>query len=428
MASISRVVQEVKSQLAQLLPAAQVEQLCRDHGHRWRKRMLGPGITVQLMLLQLLAQVALSGLRHMAELSISPEAIRKAKERVPLQALYALVRGVCPQGPAQSAWHGLRVLLVDGMSFLTEDTPALRRKYGKAKNGRGTSLCRPTPKLLAVLDLAGGFIHQVIPLPWARQERVCLTRLLKACGNKALLLGDRGLVGFAQAALMLTADVQACLRLPHWLVVHGRGKANHRLLRRLGKQDLLVTWRRGDHPVKWMSKARWQQLPPSLTLRQISFRITRKGFGTHWAWIITTLTDPREYPAQELVDLYGKRWQVEVYFRDLKSTLGLRRLSSRSVPAVRKELLSFVILYNLVRQVMAQAAARQGVQANRISFTDALNWLRGSGPGDPLPDLIVNRTRARPTQPRMLKHGRRKYARLNQSRSTLNKPRCEAKL
>ena len=73
------------------------------------------------------------------------------------------------------------VMLVDAMSLLVEDTEPLAHKYGKAKNGKPScDHARPTPKLLALLDLAGGYIHQVIPLPWSRQERVCLTRLLKA--------------------------------------------------------------------------------------------------------------------------------------------------------------------------------------------------------------------------------------------------------
>src|SRR5581483_11593918 len=227
----------------------------------------------------------------------------------------------------------------------------------------------------ALLDLAGGFVHQVIALPWHRQERVCLGRLLEACGPQALLLGDRGMVGFAQLALMLKAQVHGCLRLPRWLVVHGRGKANHRLLRRLGKQDLLVSWRKGSRPVGWMSKAAWTALPAGLTLRQISFRLTRKGFRTKWAWLITTLSDPTAYPAAELVELYRKRWQVEVCFRDLKRTLGLGRTAARDVRGVRKELLAFVVLYNLVRQVMAAAAQRQGEEPDRISFVDALRWL-----------------------------------------------------
>ena len=75
------------------------------------------------------------------------------------------------------------------------------------------------------------------------------------------MLGDRGLVGFAQIALMLAEGVQGCFRLPKWLVVNSRGRANHRRIKKLGKQDLLVMWLKPDRRVGWMSKLRWAKLP-----------------------------------------------------------------------------------------------------------------------------------------------------------------------
>jgi len=430
MAMIGRALQQVKRQLEHFVTDADVEQLCRQHDHAFRRGKLGgPAGSVHLMLLQLLAAVSLSGLRHAAQADATKQAIGKARTRLPLAIWMALARRVCPPGPAPSSlWRGLRVLVADAASCLTEDTASLSKKYGKAKNGRrGTAHGRPTPKLLAVLDLAEGFIHQVIALPWARQERACLARLFKACGAGAVLLGDRGMVGFAHLALMRAAGVEGCFRLPRWLVVSGRGKGNRRVARRLGRQDVLVTWRK-TRRVGWMSRRRWDRLPAELTLRQVSFRITRRGFRTNWAWLVTTLTDPRLYPAEALVELYGKRWQIEVYFRDLKRTLKLRQTAARTAAGVRKEILAFVVLYNLVRQVMLRAAQRQGVDADRVSFADAARWLLWSEPGAAPIDLVVNPRRRRDTQPRMLKHGRRKYARLNKPRSQLAKPACEAKL
>jgi len=429
MATIGRSLTQVKAQLHRLVTDEQVEDLCRRNGHRFRRGKLGgPAGAVHLMLLQLLASVSLAGLRHVAAVSATRQAIDKAYKALPVAVWRALVRRVCPPGPALSSWHGLRVMLVDAMGFLVEDTGELAGRYGKAKNGKpSTDHARPTPKLLALLDLAGGFIHQVIPLPWSRQERVCLHRLFKACGEKAVVLGDRGLVGFCQLVTARAAGVDCLVRLPRWLVVLGRGKGNRRRLKTLGRQDMLVSWKKVRRPT-WLSLGKWKALPEQTVLRQISFRVTRKGFRTHWAWVVTTLTDPVLYPAEEVVKLYEKRWQVEVYFRDLKATLKLKQARSKSVEGVQKEVLAFVVLYNLVRQVMLAAAARQKVEPDRVSFSDAARWLLWSQPGDQLIDLVVNPRRKRDTQPRMLKHGRRKYPRLNKPRCKLTKPACEAKL
>lgn len=429
MATIGRALSKVKGQLPKHIADEQVEDLCRQNNHKFRRRKLGgPAAVVHLMLLQLLAAVSLSGLRHVAGISVTKQSINDAYQALPLAVWRALVRRVCPQGPALSTWHGLKVMLVDAMGIVVEDTKALSNKYGKARNGKAsTGYARPTPKLLALMDLAGGFIHQVIALPWHRQERVCLTRLFKACGHKALILADRGLVGFCQVVMGQAAGVDCLMRLPRWLVVEGRGKGNRRRLKKLGKQDMLVSWKRVRRPT-WLSLRKWKALPEQVVLRQISFRITRKGFRTNWAWVITTLTDPALYPAEEIVALYQKRWQVEVYFRDLKGTLKLKQTRSRNVEGVQKEILAFVVLYNLVRRVMLQAAQRQGVDVDRISFTDAARWLLWSEPGAELIDLVVNPKRKRDTQPRMLKHGRRKYSRITKLRSKLTKPACEAKL
>jgi hypothetical protein len=427
MATIGVALRSVKQQLDQWVNTQQIEQICRDLGHRWRERVLGPATTVHLFLLQLLAGVALNKLRHLCKLSVTGEAIRVAKRRLPLKLLSELVDRVRGPHESLSQWNGLQVFIADALSFWTEDTPQLSRKYGKGKNQRGTSNGRPLPKLLATLDLNGGLIQKALTLPWSRNERTCLHRMLKVLPPLSILLGDRGLVGFAQVALMAAAGVQACLHLPRWLVVHGRGKGNHRRHKRLGRQDVLVRWRR-DRRCAWMSKKRWNQLPQELLLRQVAFRILRPGYRPQWAWIVTTLTDHRKYPAGQLVELYAKRWQVEVYFRDLKCTLKMGRPRARDVAGVRKEVLTFVLLYNLVRQVMLRAAERQQVEPQRLSFSDVTTWLLWSAPGEALPDFTVNAKRARPTQPRAVKQARKRWPPLRQSRASLCKPRCHAKL
>ena len=47
----------------------------------------------------------------------------------------------------------------------------------------------------------------------------------------------------------------------------------------------------------------------------------------------------------------------------------------------------FLLVYNLVRMTVLEAAKRQGVPPERISFVDALRWLATAKPGDELPEL-----------------------------------------
>ncbi|MGQ9862678.1 MAG: IS4 family transposase [Thiobacillaceae bacterium] len=429
MVRIRTALDAVRSQLQsyQLIPAGFIEQLCKEAAYVWRHRALVPAMTVHLLILQLLANVSLEGLRRVAKIKVTAQAINAARKRLPLKVLLGLVEHVGHSAgkACVSTWKGLQVKVADGTSFLTEDTEQLAHRYGRARNQRGTSRSYPVPKLLALLDLTSGMICKVIALPWHRGERAGLSRMFGYLERGELLLGDRGLVSFAHLALLMAQGVECCMRLPRWLVVNSSGRSHGQRVRRLGRQDWLVRWTADRRP-GWMTRAAWKKMPQELILRQISFRLCRRGFRTQWAWVVTTLTDDRKYSAQEIVDLYERRWQVEVYFRDLRKSLQFQKLSPKSIEAVRKQVLAFVLLYNLVRQIMIQAARQQGVEPERISFIDAVRWLLWSVPGEALPELVINPKRQRATQPRMIKRGRRRYPQLNGRRDQLSRPRHRA--
>jgi hypothetical protein len=114
---------------------------------------------------------------------------------------------------------------------------------------------------------------------------------------------------------------------------------------------------------------------------------------------------------------YG--WSKEVNLRHLKQTLGMDVLRCQTFLGVMKELLMFVVVYNLVRRVMAEAARRQEVEANRISFVDALRWLREARPGEAVPRLRVNAERAGRYEPRVKKRRPKSYRLMRKPRAAL---------
>lgn len=81
------------------------------------------------------------------------------------------------------------------------------------------------------------------------------------------------------------------------------------------------------------------------------------------------------------VALYAKRWEVETDLRHLKQTLGMDVLRTKSLDGIHKELAMFAIVYNLVRLAMLEAAQRRQIDPERVSFVDALRWLRCVGQG-----------------------------------------------
>ncbi len=112
---------------------------------------------------------------------------------------------------------------------------------------------------------------------------------------------------------------------------------------------------------------------------------------------------------------------METSLRHLKQTLGMDVLHCQTVPGVIKELLVFVTVYNLVRRVMVEAARQQKVQPHRISFVDALRWLRTARPGDAVPILIVNPERSGRYEPRVRKRRPKSYPLMTQPRRELKK-------
>jgi hypothetical protein len=115
------------------------------------------------------------------------------------------------------------------------------------------------------------------------------------------------------------------------------------------------------------------------------------------------------------------RWSVETHFLELKTTLKMRRVKSRTAAGVEKELAVYCLVYNLVRTVMVRAAQRQGVTPDRISFVDAVRWLTTAAPGEELPDLVVNERRDGRDEPRVIKDLQDTYRKMTRSRKELRR-------
>ncbi|MFL5244373.1 MAG: transposase, partial [Gemmataceae bacterium] len=162
-------------------------------------------------------------------------------------------------------------------------------------------------------------------------------------------------------------------------------------------------------------------LPETLLLRELRFFTPQRGHRTRVITLVTTLLDPIAYPATALAKLYLGRWQIEVNFRHLKTTMGLEVLHCKTVAGVLKEMYMFAITYNLVRLVMLEASRRQKVPLDRIGFIDALRWLRDAKTDTHLTALVVNPARPDRLEPRVLKRRMKEYDLMKKPRQELRK-------
>ena len=186
-----------------------------------------------------------------------------------------------------------------------------------------------------------------------------------------------------------------------------------RFVKSLGPGDQIVDYVKPSARPAWMSETEYAALPATTRVREILCHVHEKGKRTRIVTIVTTLLDPVKYPKKEIIALYRKRWEIETNFRHLKTTLNMEHLKCKTVEGVVKELLIYVLVYNIVRTVMVIAAADQHVaDANRISFIDTLRCLCAMAMHcgtDARPKIRVNRIRRFRSCPRVIKKRKKSY-------------------
>jgi hypothetical protein len=195
-----------------------------------------------------------------------------------------------------------------------------------------------------------------------------------------------------------------------------KGKPRSRWIRSLGEQDQVVEYFKPKERPDWMSEADYAALPESIRVRELRFKVRDANRRVKEVTLVTTLLDPKKYPKDKLVRLYEKRWQVEEHLKSLKEQLQLGILRCKSVPGVLKEMYVIVAIYNVVRRVMVEAADKQGVRPDRISFADALYWLRYAEPGEEVPRLKEVPRRPGRAEPRAKKRRPKPYSLMTQPR------------
>ena len=161
--------------------------------------------------------------------------------------------------------------------------------------------------------------------------------------------------------------------------MHAQRKVDFRRGSKLGPHDHLVEWTKPKRP-DWMSAKQYASLPETMLIRELSFPLVRKGYRTRTIVIATTLLDAQLYPQAEIAKLYHLRWDVEINLRSLKTMMNMDVLRGHTPDMVRKEIWAHLLAYNLIRTVIAQAAARHGKHPRQLSFTRAMRTLEAFRP------------------------------------------------
>jgi hypothetical protein len=388
--SLQSALQRIQHDLAQVLDPDLITRICRTVGYRFRCRLFDPITTIHLFVLQILrGNVAIARLKDFTDQVFTEAAYCKARMRLPLEVLQRLLQrvgqAVEPTIAEAGQWHGHRTFLLDGSSFTMPDTPELQKEFGQPGN-QSAGCGFPVAHLLTLFHAQTGFLLQVFAAPLRTHDLAHAQLTHAALGAGDVLLGDRAFASFAHFALLLGRGLHGLFRAHQKQIIDFRQGRRHnapghkpvkglptsRWLKRLGVKDQLVEYSKPKERPEWLTEADYAQLPATLMVRELRYRITRPGCRTKSVTLVTTLWDAERYPAADLAKLYGQRWTIETNLRHLKQTMKMDVLHCETVNGVLKELTVFALVYNLVRAVMCAAAERQQVPVDRVSFADAL--------------------------------------------------------
>jgi len=381
-AAVAKARREQSLLFASLLSEEDILEAFGSARGLWQGWIYSPAVTIWVFLSQCMSMdhscrdavarlITWRVARGLRPCSADTGAYCTARDSLPEPACHQLVRqtgtGLEREVPTEWRWHKRHVRVVDGSTITMPDTPANQAEYpqmASQKPGCGF----PIARIVVVFSLSVGTVLEAALGRYGGKQtgENSLFRTLQHCLDPGdVVVVDRYFSGWCDLALLQARGVDVVVRK------HQLRHTDFREGKRLGKDDHLVCWSKPQRP-QWMRRKTYAALPHELTLREVRVRVAQKGFRTKELVVVTTLLDPVEYPADEIAELYRRRWQAELNLRSLKTVLQMDHLRCKTPHRVRNEFFMHLVAYNLIRRLMALSAQEKGTQPWQVSFKGAL--------------------------------------------------------
>lgn len=306
------------------------------------------------------------------KLSSNSSGYIQAKQSLPKERLFELYEKLFAeiQGVPER-FQTRRVFVVDGTELKLQPEPNLREKFPPSSNSYGKTVF-PLLRVSLIHDAFSGLAYAP---NWSagrgdegRGEVSLAVEQLSGLEPGSIIIGDRNFGIFSFCYEADKRGLKSIVRLTEPRI--------NKILK-----DAKVSHAAGaDIPVEWsISQADIKGNPQYSRELKVSGRLISawvKKEGEKKKQLITLFTTLLEATAEEIINLYALRWNIEHDIRDLKKTCNLDELSSLTTDSVEKELLAGVLAYNLVRAVMIMAATTHNLKVRQISFKLAYDFLR----------------------------------------------------
>lgn len=346
---------------------------------------------------------------------LARSAITQARQRVgaaPVEWLFRQTAHVWgTERYPKDDWRGLQLFAVDGAQLRTPDEPELREHFGSSNTSTERQSPFPVMRLVALMNLNSHVLLDAVTGPYRSSETRLAQTLLKALPDNSITLFDKL---FHSADLLLTLNRSGENR--HWLLPARKDIVS----------EVQESYGAGDRLLKMKVSPQARKQNPSLPefwyARAVSYDLN----GVEKT-VLTSLPAER-YPAKAVAELYHRRWEIEVGFRNIKSSLQSNALvlRSRKVELLHQEVWGLLLAYNLIRREAALAAKHHKRAPSEISFKFAfdvisaeLYWLGNTISPGTIPKRLMHlrgsleamfiTRRPRPSRPRAVKISKTRY-------------------
>jgi hypothetical protein len=368
-----------------VLPDSAIVQACKAADYKYRERKITPIVTVLHMIMaaiwpeesfnaswQVLWANLVSRFACLSGESPSRGNVSQARARLPVKLWRFLFEWTAQKAQELSEqfdkWNGHRVVLLDGTCVSMSDKIELFEEFGtnNGYHGKGkyplarlVTLC--IANTMAVLDYALGRYEQ--------DENSLARPLLKKLGKGDLLLADRHFAAahfywyYKSIGLEFLTRAHQCLKISRIKRIESYSGNDF-----LGWLKINENYRRKD-----------SDLPGKVLVRFIKAVMRVRG-QRKTVWFTTSLLDNKKYPADEIVELYARRWRIETLFKQVKVNFSADVLRSQTPTGIRKEIAARLAAVNIVRTIMLEAAFEQDVEPARISFVHAVRAIISFSP------------------------------------------------
>ncbi len=295
-------------------------------------------------------------------ISASTGGYARARQRIPVVDVEDITRAV------NDAIHksitideGQRKYFLDGTLVTLARTPELSNEYGRP-TGKYGERNHPLMRVVFATDAKSAVSVEPSFGGYRESEQRLSIPVLNALEEGSLIIADRNFGVFSVISHATTKGKEVLVRLS--------SQKAHKFLKEEMKRGFI------DKPVVWEKSYRDtlldEQDMSSLKGRFIRAEIKRPGFNLITLYLFTTST----LPAQELIDLYGKRVDIEIDIRQLKALFAMEQLLVKSPEMAKKHLFILFAAHNLLRAVIANASAALNLLPRQISFKNAVMYVR----------------------------------------------------